>query len=279
MADVGGVSEGLKRLREELLGDDNVLLAYVFGSYVHGFTTPLSDVDVAVLLKDNSLRKLSDLWSKLAKALKINEDLLDLVDLARAPLRLKYSIVKYGFKLIDRGNFEEKLREELIGNYPEARRLLESTYEEAMRTLNCKVDKELLKSRITEILECIAALREDVLSIPREQVIASRLHRSSMERYVHIAIETMLDICRHIVSAKKMGIPETYKDIIRLLKDNGILPPELAARMEEYVGLKNILIHRYMVIDHERLYEEAKMLVKVAEDFIYAMENLLKKEC
>jgi hypothetical protein len=34
-----------------------------------------------------------------------------------------------------------------------------------------------------------------------------------------------------------------------------------------------------MVIDHERLYEEAKMLVKVAEDFIYAMENLLKKEC
>jgi len=103
MADAGGASEVLRMLRGELSGDDNVLLAYVFGSYVHGFTTPLSDVDVAVLLKDNSLRKLSDLWGRLAKALKIGEGLLDLVDLARAPIHLKYSVVKHGFKLVDRG--------------------------------------------------------------------------------------------------------------------------------------------------------------------------------
>jgi len=279
MTDGGGASEELERLRGELLGDDNVLLAYVFGSYVHGFTTPLSDMDVAVLLKDNSLRKLSDLWSRLAKALKISEDLLDLVDLARAPIRLKYSVVKYGFKLVDRGGFEERLRGELIGGYPEARRLLDSTYEEAVRTLNCRVDRELLKSRIVEILECIAALREDILSRPWGQVAASRLHRSSMERYVHVAIEAMLDACRYIVSAKKLGIPETYRDLIRMLRDNGILPIELAARMEEYVGLRNILVHRYIAIDHERLYEEAKILIKVAEGFVNAMESLLKKEC
>jgi predicted nucleotidyltransferase len=103
LADVESASDGLRKLREELLGDDNVLLAYVFGSYVRGFTTPLSDVDVAVLMKDNSLRNLSDLWSRLAKALKINEELLDLVDLARAPIHLKYRVVKDGFKLIDRG--------------------------------------------------------------------------------------------------------------------------------------------------------------------------------
>jgi uncharacterized protein YutE (UPF0331/DUF86 family)/predicted nucleotidyltransferase len=279
LADVESASDGLRKLREELLGDENVLLAYVFGSYVHGFTTPLSDVDVAVLMKDNSLRNLSDLWSRLAKALKINEDLLDLVDLARAPIHLKYRVVKDGFKLIDRGCFEEKLKEELISSYPEAKRLLDSTYEEAMRTLNCKVDKELLKSRIAEILECIAGLREDILSRPREQVAASRLHKSSMERYVHVAVEAMLDVCRHIVSAKKLGIPETYKDLVKLLRDNSILPFELAARIEEYVGLRNILVHRYMVVDHERLYEEARMLVKVAEDFVNTMESLLKKEC
>jgi uncharacterized protein YutE (UPF0331/DUF86 family) len=73
------------------------------------------------------------------------------------------------------------------------------------------LNKELLKSRIGEILECIARLREDILSRPREQVVVSRLHRSSMERYVHVAIEAMLDACRHIVSAKKLRIPETYQ--------------------------------------------------------------------
>jgi uncharacterized protein YutE (UPF0331/DUF86 family) len=100
-----------------------------------------------------------------------------------------------------------------------------------------------------------------------------------MERYVHVAVEAMLDVCRHIVSAKKLGIPETYKDFVKLLRDNSILPFKLAARIEEYVGLRNILVYRYMVIDHERLYEEAKKLVKVAEDFVNIMESLLKKEC
>jgi len=156
MANAGGASEKIKRLREELLGDENVLLAYAFGSYARGFITPLSDVDVAVLLKDNSLGKLSELWSRLAKALKISEGLIDIVDLARAPLRLKYNIVKHGFKLIDRGSFGERLR-------------------------------------------------EDILSRPREQVAASRLHRLSMERYVHAAIEAMLDACRHIFSQEVGG--------------------------------------------------------------------------
>jgi hypothetical protein len=67
-----------------------------------------------------------------------------------------------------------RLREELISSYPEDRRLLDSTYEEAVRTLNCELNKELLKSRIGEILECIAGLREDILSRPREQVVVSR---------------------------------------------------------------------------------------------------------
>ncbi|MCL7389945.1 MAG: hypothetical protein LZ172_01385 [Thaumarchaeota archaeon] len=40
-----------------------------------------------------------------------------------------------------------------------------------------------------------------------------------------------------------------------------------------------MLVYRYMVIDHERLYEKAKKLVKVVGDFVNTMENLLKKEC
>jgi uncharacterized protein YutE (UPF0331/DUF86 family)/predicted nucleotidyltransferase len=279
MVDADDASEGLKRLREELQGDGNVLLAYVFGSYGQGYTTPLSDVDVAVLLKDNSPDRLGDLWSRLAKTLKISEDRVDIVDLTRAPLRLKHHIVRRGFKLVDRGGFEERLREELVYNYPEAKGLLDSTYAEGVRTLNCEVDKGLLKSRIFELLERIAALKEDILSRPGEQVVASRLYRSSMERHMHVAIEVMLDACRHIVSAKKLGIPETYRDLIKLLRDNGILPAGLAAEMEKCVGLRNLLVHRYMLIDYGRLYGEAKGLPKVAEDFVKAMENLLNREC
>jgi len=59
---MGNAKEALKRLgklEEELLRDDNVQLTYVFGSCAHGFITALSDVDVAVILKDSSLKRLT----------------------------------------------------------------------------------------------------------------------------------------------------------------------------------------------------------------------------
>ncbi|HID91189.1 TPA: nucleotidyltransferase domain-containing protein, partial [Candidatus Bathyarchaeota archaeon] len=46
----------VKKLREALGRDENVLLAYLFGSRAMGVSSPISDYDVAVLLKNNDLR-------------------------------------------------------------------------------------------------------------------------------------------------------------------------------------------------------------------------------
>ena len=53
------------------------MLAYLFGSCIEGHLTPLSDVDAALLLKDEELGKLSRLLSELAKALEITEDRIE----------------------------------------------------------------------------------------------------------------------------------------------------------------------------------------------------------
>ncbi len=268
-----------ERLKQELSNDENVLLAYIFGSVARGLITPLSDVDIAVLLKDSCLKELGKLWSNIAKALRVSEDKVDLVDLSQAPITLKCSIVKHGFKLVDKGDYEESLKKELVSKYLEAKFLLDSTYSEAVRTLSCEVDKNLLKLRIFEALERIATLREEVLSKPKEQVIASRVYKGLMERCVHIIIEAMLDVCRHIVSAKKLGIPETYGDLVRLLREGGILLPDLAERIEDLVMLRNVLVHRYIIISHEKLYEESKALIRVIEEFIGIVESLIKEGC
>ena len=278
MGNPRAASRMLEKLGEELLRDDNVLLAYGFGSCVNGFVTPLSDVDVAVLLKDDSLKETTRLLGELAKALNVNEDRIDLVDLAKAPTPIKYNIVKYGLKLVDRGGYEEGLKGDLITRYLEVRRILDLSYNDVQRTLNCKVDKGLLRSRLTEALEHTATLKEEILSKPKEQVVTSRLYRSSMERCMHIAIEAILDVCRHIVSAKKLGMPETYKDLVKLLRDSHTLSNDLAERIEKLVGLRNILIHRYMLIDRGKLYDEAESLIKTTQDFMNAIESLIEKE-
>ncbi len=93
-------------------------MAYLFGSTVKGSRQPISDIDIAVLLKDNNLKNQVKLIFKLSKALKMSNEKIDLIDLKYASIHLKYRMVKEGIKIIDKGIREELLKE-LIELYPE----------------------------------------------------------------------------------------------------------------------------------------------------------------
>lgn len=93
----------------------NIHLAYLFGSYAKGRITPLSDVDVAVLLNDKINPKtyfdiqldLSDLLSSYLKKE------VEVVILNRADPRLSYQVIKYGQIVFEKdpnlkANFERK---------------------------------------------------------------------------------------------------------------------------------------------------------------------------
>ncbi|MBS7638719.1 nucleotidyltransferase domain-containing protein, partial [Candidatus Bathyarchaeota archaeon] len=64
----------MKRALEE---DEDVLLAYLFGSRVRGKPSPMSDYDLAVLLKDSSLQAFAEVLSAASEALGVNEDKID----------------------------------------------------------------------------------------------------------------------------------------------------------------------------------------------------------
>lgn len=85
-------------LRKRLDAEHSVALAYLFGSAALGRLRPLSDVDVAVLGDDgfDVLRLLGDLAGATAPRR------LDLVDVARAPIALRYRIVRDGIVLVSR---------------------------------------------------------------------------------------------------------------------------------------------------------------------------------
>jgi len=74
-----------------------ITAAYVFGSRVYGKTTKASDYDVAVLFKgDCTLDELLDVTLKLADALNVDLNLIDVVGLNNAPVEVAYDIVAKG---------------------------------------------------------------------------------------------------------------------------------------------------------------------------------------
>jgi len=105
--DLDKIKNTLRKLFEK---DDNVEFAYVFGSVIKGKTHPLSDIDVAVYLKDDSIRKVVELNAKIVDALGDN---VDFVVLNKAPYSLRYIIISEGVLIFSRNenlriDFESK---------------------------------------------------------------------------------------------------------------------------------------------------------------------------
>ena len=74
-----------------------VNLIIIFGSQVSGYTSPRSDVDIAVLAdKQLTIQDKADISEQTAREMKVSSDLIDLVDLNVASPLLQYSIAQTG---------------------------------------------------------------------------------------------------------------------------------------------------------------------------------------
>lgn len=69
------------------------------------------------------------------------------------------------------------------------------------------------------------------------------------------SIQLIIDIACSIVTHKNLGIPKNYSDCIQLLINNKYLDKELGERIKSAVGLRNLLVHEYGIIDVIKLYD------------------------
>lgn len=68
------------------------------------------------------------------------------------------------------------------------------------------------------------------------------------------AIEACLDIGSHIIAEKGFRRAEDYKDIYKVLEEEGIIDPSLSAKLQEMAQFRNLLVHRYGKIDTKRIF-------------------------
>ena len=101
----------LKELSETFNADNDITAAYLFGSYAKGKNHPLSDIDIAVLLKENMdfFQKKLDLIETASETLSTDE--FDLVILNQASPGLAFEILNNGKILV---NKNENLRIEFL---------------------------------------------------------------------------------------------------------------------------------------------------------------------
>ncbi|BDR91829.1 type VII toxin-antitoxin system MntA family adenylyltransferase antitoxin [Vulcanisaeta souniana] len=99
----------------------------------------------------------------------------------------------------------------------------------------------------------LRSIRDRVRSI--DDLNRDLVLKDAVERYLHLAVESLIDVGMRLCSILNLSKPERYRDIARILMNANILSDETGRLFELWIGFRNVLVHGYAVIDPERLIE------------------------
>lgn len=137
------------------------------------------------------------------------------------------------------------------------------------------LDAEIIKTRLEKLDKLVQKLRS-FQKLDEKQFLADEDAQSLVERNFHLAIECCLDIGNHIVASLGFGTPSQYADVFKILGKEHLLPKEFAGKLEKMAGFRNILVHDYLDIDAEKVYENLQNLDDFTE-FAQHIAQFLEK--
>jgi uncharacterized protein YutE (UPF0331/DUF86 family) len=111
------------------------------------------------------------------------------------------------------------------------------------------VEADVLRRRVDALLGYLENL-ERFAATDRATFAATPDTHHLAERYLHLAVEAALDIANHVIAARAYEAPETYRDAFAILGRHGVISTDLASRLQAWAGLRNILVHGYLDVDH-----------------------------
>ncbi len=112
-------------------------------------------------------------------------------------------------------------------------------------------------------------------SIDEYQMIETK---RACERLLQISIETVIDISFLLVKGLRLGLPAEEDDLFEKLAGAGIISQSTKGTAKRMKGFRNILVHRYGVIDDGIVYEMATERLEDFEAFKKEVLQVLSEE-
>ncbi len=108
--------------------------------------------------------------------------------------------------------------------------------------------RRLLQAVSNELAYLHARASEDRVALRADEERLSGLKY----RFV-TTIEGIVNVAHHVCASEGWGPPLDNADAVRLLGRHSVLEPELARRAAQAVGFRNVLVHRYVDVDDDRV--------------------------
>lgn len=136
------------------------------------------------------------------------------------------------------------------------------------------VKRDVVIARLNKLSEYIGFLNK-VKGYSKKEYIEDPFIYGASERFLHLSIECVLDISNHAISDMRFRKPSSNKDIFQVLLENKIIPEKLKMNLSNMAGFRNILVHDYIKLDREVVYDIIINNLKDIEDFIEVISEYI----
>ena len=273
--------EQYQQALDEAFQRHGVAWAYLYGSQARGDAGPLPDVDVAVQFADDLPRR--ERFSRVGRLISdlcqlLQRDDVWVVDLDVIPPLLCHRIY-LNHRLLycpddcpavaglrpshaARVGLETRALRQYVATRPlrgvrwyyVVRRIMQGRYGRLESEGPTMVDMQVIQQRLGALEEFVSRLEEmrsRSLEEWREDVVA----RYATERELEVAIQRVLNIATHVLTADFAIPADDYAGVIRALGKAGVLPTDFAERFTGIVGFRNVLTELYVEVDPVKVYE------------------------
>ncbi|MCL5737772.1 MAG: DUF86 domain-containing protein [Bacteroidetes bacterium] len=109
------------------------------------------------------------------------------------------------------------------------------------------VDRDIIYAKVGIIKRCLQRIEKVTELNPDrlEDLIVQDVFVLNLQR----AVQAVIDIAAHAVSAQGLGVPQDLKENFTLLKEASIINSHLEQQMKRMVGFRNIAVHEYQNLD------------------------------
>ncbi|MBI2449117.1 DUF86 domain-containing protein [Candidatus Pacearchaeota archaeon] len=135
--------------------------------------------------------------------------------------------------------------------------------------------KDRIEEKIKEVEKYLIEL-EDFTPENFDAYQKDNMKKAACERYFEKIVEACVDLASLTIRYKKLKIPEDDEKAFYVLAHNNIITGDLAKKLKEAKGMRNIIAHEYGEVDDiivfHSIHEE---LNKDVQEFIQKIEEVL----
>lgn len=116
------------------------------------------------------------------------------------------------------------------------------------------VDEEVFVDKLRHINQYTRDLKQ-MRGMSKQEYVEDMVMQRAVERTLMNLVQACIDLAQHVRSTEELSPSGTGKAEIQALGEADIISVETQKKLEEAVGFRNVLAHRYGDVDHEIVYD------------------------